>query len=150
MVQTKPPSRFRAAVTHSSVRYLFAGGLSFVVDFGMLAILHEWARWPVWLASGVAFLISFAFTYTIQRMLAFESKAPHGGALVKYTALVIFNTLATMLIVTWVNQSALSWAGGKIIATGATTVWNYFVYRYWVFAPRAARAGSEDAEKGAP
>lgn len=149
MIPAMPPSRFRAVMTHSAVRYLVAGGLSFVVDFGLLAVLHELAHWPVWLASGVAFLVSFAFTYTIQRVLAFGSKAPHGKALLKYTALVAFNTLATMAIVTWVNQSPLSWAGGKVLATAVTTVWNYFAYRYWVFAGSPADGPAEDAGEGA-
>jgi putative flippase GtrA len=116
------------------VRYLFAGGLSFLVDFGILALLHEVFGWPVWLASGVSFLVSFAFTYTIQRYFSFSSRTPHGRALIRYTILVIFNTLATVAIVSLVNVSPLSWAGGKVIATVVTTTWNYFAYRYWVFA----------------
>lgn len=131
---TAPQSRFRAIASHSAVRYLFAGGLSFLVDFGILALLHEVFGWPVWLASGVSFLVSFAFTYTIQRYFSFSSRTPHGRALVRYTILVIFNTLATVAIVSLVNVSPLSWAGGKIIATVVTTTWNYFAYRYWVFA----------------
>lgn len=118
----------------SVVRYLIAGGLSFLVDFGLLALLHTVFDWPVWLATGVAFLVSFAFTYTIQRMFSFMSRAPHGRALVRYTILVAFNTLATVGIVSLVDASVLGWAGGKVIATIVTTVWNYFAYKYWVFA----------------
>lgn len=128
------PTGMRAFISHSAVRYLFAGGLSFLVDFGILALLHEVFSWPVWLASGVSFLISFAFTYTIQRFFSFNSRAPHGRAILRYTVLVAFNTLATVAIVALVNYSPLSWAGGKVIATVVTTTWNYFAYRYWVFA----------------
>jgi putative flippase GtrA len=130
-VRSTPLARL---VSSSVVRYLIAGGLSFLVDFGLLALLHNVVGWPVWLATGVAFLVSFAFTYTIQRMFSFMSRAPHGRALVRYTILVAFNTLATVGIVSLVNTSVLGWAGGKVIATIVTTVWNYFAYRYWVFA----------------
>lgn len=128
------PSLLKRLLSHSGVRYLIAGGLSFLVDFGLLALLHNVLLWPVWLASGVSFLLSFAFTYTIQRVFSFGSRAPHGRAVLRYTLLVAFNTLATILIVSLVNASVVGWAGGKVVATVVTTVWNYFAYRYWVFA----------------
>jgi putative flippase GtrA len=136
------PSAVKRLFAHSAARYLVAGGLSFLVDFGLLALFHDVLLWPVWLATGVAFLLSFAFTYTIQRMFSFLSSAPHGRAVLRYTILVAFNTLATIAIVSLVNNSVLGWAGGKVLATIVTTVWNYFAYRYWVFAdPKPAEPG---------
>lgn len=121
-------------VRHTAVRYLFAGGLAFLVDVGVLALLKNVFGWPLWLATGAAFVISFFFTYTIQRFFSFESTSAHGVALLKYAALVGFNTLAVVFIVTMINPTPLGWLGGKVIATVVSTVWNYFAYRYWVFA----------------
>jgi putative flippase GtrA len=150
-VQSSPPgesiSPFRRLLSSSVVRYLIAGGLSFLVDFGLLALLHNVFGWAVWLATGVAFLVSFAFTYTIQRAFSFLSTSPHGRALVRYTILVGFNTLATVAIVSLVNTSVIGWAGGKIVATIVTTVWNYFAYRYWVFAPRKEAGAVAPSER---
>jgi putative flippase GtrA len=139
--------RLPRLLQNSMVRYLLAGGVAFLVDFGLLALFHEVFGWVTWLAAGVAFILSFAFTYVIQRVFSFESSAPHGKALIKYTLLVAFNTLATAIIVGLVDQSALSWAGGKVISTAVTTVWNYFAYKYWVFAsPRPADIEPEPGE----
>jgi len=141
-------SSLRAFFDNSAVRYLLAGGVAFLVDFGLLALFHEVFGWPTWIAAGTAFVVSFAFTYTIQRVFSFESQSPHGPALIKYTLLVAVNTVATAIIVALVDQSPLSWAGGKIIATVVTTVWNYFAYRYWVFAgPRRSNAAHEAARE---
>lgn len=140
-----PGLRLRSAYGHPAVRYLLAGGVCFLLDFGLLALLHEVFGWPTWLSAGISFLVSFAFTYSIQRMFSFSSRAPHGRALVKYTILVGINTVATIAIVALVDKSALSWAGGKVIATLITTAWNYFAYRYWVFAHSEA-AGAERTE----
>lgn len=129
-----PGLRLRSIYGHSGVRYLLAGGVCFLLDFGLLALLHEVLGWPTWLSAGLSFLVSFAFTYSIQRMFSFSSRAPHGRALIRYTILVGINTVATIAIVALVDKSALSWAGGKVIATLITTVWNYYAYRYWVFA----------------
>ena len=134
-----PPPRTGARLSssrRSAIRYLVAGGLSFLVDIGLLALFHEVFAWPTWLAAGTAFVLSFAFTYTIQRYFTFESSAPHGRTLLKYTVLVIFNTLATAVIVALIDMTPAGWAVGKVAATAATTIWNYFAYRYWVFADR--------------
>lgn len=117
-----------------ALRYLGAGILAFLVDFGLLALLRGVLEWPTAIAAAVAFLVSFAFTYTIQRTLGFMSRAPHGRALVRYTILVGINTVATAAIVALLDQTAAGWGIGKIVATAVTTIWNYFAYRWWVFA----------------
>ena len=129
----KPHPLHRLA-RNSALRYLFAGGVAFLFDLGILALLKNILDWPLWIATAVAFLLSFFFTYTIQRVVSFGSTAPHGTALLKYATLVGFNTVATVLIVSLVNVTPLGWIGGKVISTAASTVWNYFAYRYWVFA----------------
>ena len=91
------------------------------MDLGLLALFHQVFGWPTWLSAGLAFIISFAFTYTIQRWFTFGSQAPHGRALVKYTALVAFNTLATAAIVGLIDLTPAGWAVGKVAATALTT-----------------------------
>jgi putative flippase GtrA len=119
--------------------------LAFLVDLGLLALLRVGLGWPTAIAAAVAFLVSFAFTYTIQRTLGFMSSAPHGRALVRYTILVVINTVATALIVWLLDQTVAGWAGGKVVATAVTTVWNYFAYRWWVFADTAPEPTSASA-----
>jgi len=122
-------SRFNTSLT----RFLIAGGLAFLVDFGLLALLHQLLGLPLWLSTGVAFLVSFFVAYFLQRIFAFSSTAPHGGALIRYTALVAFNAGATIAVVSLLNSTPLSWEGGKVVATAITTMWNFFLYRSWVF-----------------
>lgn len=126
-------------LSHSAVRYLLIGGSSFVLDFGILAVLHEILGVEVWLATGIAFLVSFGFNYSLQRAFSFGSTSSHGSSLVKYALLVVFNTIATIVIVALLDQSVFGWGIGKVVATAGSTVWNYFVYRYWIF-PKAGQA----------
>ena len=134
--RAREPGRLTAFARGSAVRYLVAGGAAFLVDLGLLALLRNVLGWPTWLAAAIAFLLSFAFTYTVQRYFTFGSRAPHGVAILKYAALVAFNTLATAVIVALIDATAAGWIAGKVVATVATSVWNYFIYRYWVFATR--------------
>jgi len=128
--------RVRGLLWNSGVRYLLVGGSAFLVDLGMLALFYNVFGWTLWIATTVAFLLSFVYTYSMQRVFAFGSSAPQGAALIKYAALVAFNTIATASIVSLIDTTFAGWIGGKIVATVATTVWNYFIYRYWVFAHR--------------
>ena len=134
-----------ASVSRTSVlRYLLIGGSSFVLDFGLLFLLHEALSVPLWLATAVAFLASFAFNYLLQRAFSFTSNSAHGPALIKYTLLVLFNTVAISLIVSGFDFLGASWEVGKIIATALTTLWNYFFYRFWIFP-----ANKKDPPSGA-
>ncbi|AMB57835.1 GtrA family protein [Microterricola viridarii] len=142
----RPRSALSRLFAHSGVRYLFAGGLSFLVDFGLLALFHVVFGWPTGIAAGVAFVGSFAFTYTIQRTFSFGAQTPHGRALVRYTLLVAANTLATMGIVALIDSTVAGWGVGKVVATIVTTAWNYFAYRYWVFAPTQTAAPDVEPE----
>lgn len=118
----------------SAVRYLVVGGFCFLVDIGLLWLAHDVLGVPLAIATPIAFLASFAVTYTLQRVVAFNSDARVTPSVARYTALVIFNALASTVIVWAFDTVGLEWAVGKVVAVAATTVWNFFAYRYWVFA----------------
>lgn len=128
----------------SEVRYLVAGGFAFLFDIGLLWLAHDVFRVPLPIATPIAFLGSFVVTYTLQRIVAFESEAKVVGSVGRYAALVLANTLATTGIVLAIETLTGSWLAGKIVAVIATTVWNYFIYRYWVFAtPKVETEGTD-------
>lgn len=127
-------TQLQKLANHSAVRYLVVGGFSFALDLGLLALFKELLGWQLWIATATAFVTSFVFNYTAQRMFSFNSEAPHGRALVKYVILVAFNSAATVVIVGLVDLTPAGWATGKVLSTAATTFWNYFAYKNWVFA----------------
>lgn len=127
---------------HSAVRYLAVGGFCFLVDVGLLWATHDVFGVPLAIATPIAFLASFAVTYTAQRLVAFASDSKVVPSVARYTVLVVFNTLATTGIVWFVDAAGGGWFLGKVFAVVATTVWNYFVYRHWVFATPAPRSSN--------
>ena len=138
------PNRLRATARrlwdHSAVRYLLVGGFCFVVDVALLWLAHDVLGVPLAIATPVSFLASFAVTYTLQRVVAFASDSKVVPSVARYTALVVFNTLATTGIVWAIDEAGAGWLLGKVVAVVATTVWNYFAYRYWVFAHPPTRS----------
>jgi putative flippase GtrA len=138
------PNRVLSAVrrlwARSANRYLVVGGFCFVVDVALLWIAYDLLGVPLAIATPVAFLTSFAVTYTMQRVVAFSSDSKVVPSVARYTALVIFNTIATTGIVWLTAVLDGQWLVGKILAVVATTLWNYFAYRYWVFVESPARS----------
>ncbi len=51
-------------------------------------------------------------------------------------------SLATTGIVWLIDALGWGWLAGKAAAVLATTIWNYFAYRHWVFA--GTRVGDVD------
>lgn len=131
-------NRVTRLLESSAVRYLIIGGVSFVLDLGLLTVCYRYLHWALWLATGVGFWGSFFCNYLLQHRFSFGSRASTVGSLVRYSVLLGFNTLATMAIVELAQHVGWGYVAGKLIAAAATTVWNYFVYREWVFAQRPA------------
>lgn len=123
----------RRPIPRGLIRYLIVGILSFGLDFGLIFVFHDVAGSPIWFAAAVSFLLSFIFNYLLQRAFAFASVVPHARSLFKYVCLVLANTLLTVFIVDWFATTVFGWGSGKVIATGLTTFWNYFLLRYWLF-----------------
>jgi putative flippase GtrA len=120
----------------SAARFLVVGVFAFLFDIGLLWVLHEAIGIPLAISTPAAFLMSFMLTYTLQRTVAFRSSEGVAPSALRYTILVAINTVATTLIVAGTDGIGLPWEVGKVAAVVATTVWNYFAYRYWVFPAR--------------
>lgn len=132
----------RRVWARSAIRYLVVGGVAFAFDVGLLFVLHEVLGIPLTISTPIAFLTSFCVTYLLQRIFTFRLEGRVASSAVKYTLLVIANTFAVTGIVAAIDAVGGSWLVGKVLAVVAMTVWNYFAYRYWVFAPRAPGQGS--------
>jgi putative flippase GtrA len=126
--------RLREALRGAPGRYLLIGLSSFAVDLGLLTAGYRVMHLPLWLATAGGFWGSFAYNYLLQRRFAFSARGAALGSLVRYSTLLCFNTLATMGIVELAQVTGPGYVVGKVAATGATTVWNYFAYKKWVFA----------------
>ena len=135
---------------HSAVRYLIVGGLSFLVDFGLLVLLHQFLGWPVSLATAVAFLSSLVFNFIVQRKFSFDAGHKTHVSMIRYALLVVANTVASVVIVELLTPTVLGYMGGKIISTAAMTVWNYFLYRHWIFGVSSPPRSGEPHRHQAP
>ncbi|WP_237685718.1 MULTISPECIES: GtrA family protein [Arthrobacter] len=135
---------------HRVVRFLIVGGLSFAIDLGLLMILHEAAGVALWIATPVAFITSLVFNFLMQRIYTFRATNKGHVSAAKYGTLVVFNILATDAIVLLFAQTEFTYAVGKVVSTALTMVWNFFIYKYWIFPAAKSDAAASAAVSTAP
>src|SRR5215510_6563378 len=89
----------RYLYNHPVIRYLFVGGTTFMIDEGLLILLHGVLQ--VWLPLALfgSFCIAFAYNFCLNRWWTFsaaENKSLRQH-IIPYTALFIFNLIFTVI-----------------------------------------------------
>lgn len=88
----------------------------------------------VFYANAVSLTVAFWFTFAMNRIFSFRSKAPLLGQLGIYTALFVFNLIATSAIVgVLVNSVNLIPVIAKTISIGCIVSWNFLIYKFLIF-----------------
>lgn len=125
------------------VRFLIIGGISFAIDFGLLTVLHGYFLVALWIATPIAFLTSLFFNFLLQRTFTFKARNNRSVSFLKYCILVIFNTFAADLIVNTADWLGVGYQVGKIVSTVLATIWNYFLYKNWIFRSQHSRTSAK-------
>ena len=113
------------------LRFCLVGGVCFVVDFGLLYALTEWAGLHYLYSSAVSFTVAVLLNYRLCLDFVFFN-APRQTM---RQALLFVGTSAVGLLLNqftmWllVNFFALHYLASKLIATFVVTVWNYVTKR---------------------
>ncbi|MFK4299279.1 putative flippase GtrA [Arthrobacter sp. GAS37] len=128
------------------LKFLIVGGLSFAIDLGLLVLLHEGLGVDLWFATPAAFLSSLVFNYFVQRSYTFQSNNRQHVSMFSYGLLVVFNVLATDVIVNVFDTLALTYASGKVVSAVSTMTWNFFLYKYWIFRSDAPTPGKDQQD----
>ena len=118
------------------VRYFFVGGFAFVVDFGLLYILTEYAGLHYLLSATLSFISGLLVNYIISCIWVFSTSKLK-------TRLVEFLFFAAIGVVGLLLNDALIWLFtdcigthymfSKIVAAAIVYLWNFFARKYLVF-----------------
>ena len=129
--------RLKRIVTDKSVqKFLVVGVVSFAIDYGLLLILHDVFNVQLNAATTLAYLTGLVVNFTLNKLWTFS--APKGARqstyqAFQYGALVIFNLLATNVIVSVAESISVGPELSKPVATAAIMVLNYVVYQRIIF-----------------
>jgi putative flippase GtrA len=120
--------------------YVVVGGVSVVVDVGLLALLHEFYGVPLGVATSVAFCTAVVVNFLLNRT-AMSSRGSRGLAshAWRYGSLVVANYVITLAVVTTAGHVNGLYLVAKLAVVAGSTSWNFLLYRHWVFTtPRPA------------
>jgi putative flippase GtrA len=126
-------------VSRPFVRYLLVGGLSVAVDLLLLVLLVEAVGVPPAPAAAASFAASVLVNFGLNRALNPGGAALHRQA-GRYLLLLVANLLLTVAAVSLGERAGVPYVVAKTTVLAASTVWNYVLYRRWVFAPAAVPA----------
>jgi len=117
---------------HQIIRYLFVGGLSFVIEISALYILNQLLHIHPTVSVAISFWVGFVVAYVLQKLVTFKNKERTRRAIAKqligYSLLVLWNYLFTLAVVE-LFQDTLSVLLLRTIVIAITTVWNYVLYK---------------------
>ena len=116
-------------------KYCVGGGTAFIVDFGLLYFLTEYANlWYLWSAN-FSFIVAALVNYLIQRFWTFQSTEAKAlrqffiFLAVQMVGLFINNTI----MYTLVEYFSIWYILSKAIAAAIVLIWNFWASRMFVF-----------------
>ena len=127
------------------IRFVFTGGVCFLIEYAALIVLKEGLHLPVVAATPIAFLISVVFNYLLCVKWVFSGakegsrKAQIGFVITSGMGFFLNWGLMWALTALFGEDAILLTLFGfdlkvymlnKIIATGLVMVWNYFTKRW--------------------
>jgi putative flippase GtrA len=129
---------------HKLIRYLLVGGTTFIIDFGLLVLLHGKFRVRLPVATSISFWVAVAYNFFLNRTWTFsssENKKLHQH-LVAYGALLAFNYVFAVLFVSFFSRH-IPYTVAKTLSVILQTSWTYQIYKRVIFtSPNPAIATS--------
>lgn len=125
---------------HHFVRYLVVGGSTFVIDFGLLFLLHGKAHIRLAIATSISYWVSIAYNFLLNRSWTFSArdKSDLRKHLSSYLVLLGFNYLFTVIFIS-VASHHINYLLAKALAVPIQMIWTYFVYKNYIFVSNAAK-----------
>jgi putative flippase GtrA len=121
------------------VAYLGIGLLTTAIDAIITFLLFEFLGFSVFLASAVGFLSGFFVNFPLNKNKVFFSS---NGQRFKvstqvqlYVLLIAFNLFSTSFAVALLVDLGIQIVVAKFFVTGVLFIWNFVVFKFYIFRP---------------
>ncbi|MBQ4495322.1 MAG: GtrA family protein [Selenomonadaceae bacterium] len=113
------------------VRFCFVGGVSFLMDYGLLFVLTEFVGLYYLYSSAISFSVTVVFNYWLCVIYVFKGakKQTTRQAIIFFGTGVIGLGLNQLCMWFFVDVVKLHYMLAKIFATAIVTIWNYVTKR---------------------
>lgn len=134
------PPIIKKLLTHwlsiSFIKYFIVGISSFLIQVGLLFLFTDIVNLDKVTANILAAFAAISFNFYTSNKWSFKNNNKnHSQKIFKFTAITIFNycfdtllAFPLMAVTLGINQYLT-----KVIITGLMVIWNFFIYKLWVF-----------------
>lgn len=130
---------------HHFVRYLFVGGTTFIIDFGLLFLLHDTIGTTITFATSAAYWISIIYNFVINRHWTFDAneKANLKRHITTYFILLVANYFFAVIFVAIVSNF-MYFLLAKALAVIIQMTWTYYLYKNYIFIKSKNKSPLDD------
>ncbi len=119
------------------LKYLIAGGSAFATEYLTFFLLFKTFDAQLYVANSLSFCAGLIVSFSLNRAWAFRKdsfrlKKQH--QLASYIGLALCNLLLINVIIGVLQAAAVPALVGKVIAMMTIVVWNFFIFRLFIFA----------------
>jgi putative flippase GtrA len=122
------------------LKYIGIGGISTLIQFGLLTLLVECYLTPEVIASAASYALSSIFNYLANYRFTFGSNLSHLKTLPKFVlAVCIGLSVNTLLFSIFLNIPYSNELGqykylvAQFMATSITVLLNYLIHKFWIY-----------------
>ena len=118
------------------IRYIVSGGAYFWTGYLAFFAFDKGLHWSLFYAKIVADIVGWIFNYILQRYWVFNNSSLsklRTTVTSRYLIITAADFLIDYVIVRELKILGLTPYLGQFVSAGFFTVWNYFLYRFWVF-----------------
>jgi len=117
-------------------RYLVVGGVAFVIDFGSLYVLTEFAGLHYLTSAAVAFLLGLITNYWLSRVWVFDRRTTQ-NAMMEFLGFAIIGVIGLALneAIIWFASEKLQihYMIAKAFSAGLVLIWNFGARKFFLF-----------------
>lgn len=116
--------------------YMISGGAYFWSGYAAFFILDTILHATFFWAKSVSTLVGWSVNYVLQRYWVFNNPKldKHQNEVTgRYIGVTLMNFVLDFMIVFGLKEAGLTPYIGQFVAAGFFTVWNYLLYKYYVF-----------------
>ncbi len=118
------------------IRYSFAGGVAFVVDFSILVTLTEWVGLNYLLSAIIGFTVGIVTVYLISTYWVFPVRTIKN----RHKEFVVFSIIGIvglcfneLFLWLFTEYARMYYMISKLLATGLVYFWNFLARKYILF-----------------
>lgn len=117
-------------------RYTFVGGFAFIVDFGLLYVLTEFAGFHYLVSATLSFVVGLVVNYLLSKVWVF-TQSTYSNKRVEFLLFAVIGVIGLGInnVSIWFLSDVIGlwYMLSKAITTVVTYLWNFFARKYILF-----------------